>query len=111
MDVPPKTAVVEGPESSGSPSHAPTQIEHDESVGQSAHLKNDLPRVVFAKVAALDAFLHRLGHQVSGRGAASFEVSRIPASSLARLEEHELEESWVLKCVVQVNLCQLCEPL
>src|SRR5580658_3444931 len=111
MDVSPERTPIQGTKAAGSHAHASAQVKHDQAVGQGAHLKDDLPRVIFDEVAALHAFPYDLCHQVRGGGAAGFEVPRVAASALARLEEHELEESRVLKGVVEVNLHHSREPL
>jgi ribosomal protein S18 acetylase RimI-like enzyme len=43
MDVPHEGPVVERAKASGTHVHTPAQIEHDQAVGQSAHLEDDLP--------------------------------------------------------------------
>src|SRR5208282_859091 len=111
MDVPPERTPIKGTKAAGSHAHTSAQVEHDQAVGQGAHLKDDFPRVIFDEIAALHAFPYDLCHQVRAGGAAGFEVPRVAASAFARLEEHKLEESWVLKCVVEVNFHHSCEPL
>src|SRR5450631_3870180 len=92
MNVPSERAPVESAKLRLSCAHASAQVEHDKAVGQGAHLENDLPRVIFAEIAALHAFLYRIHHQVGRRGGAGLEIPWIAAGALARLEEHKFEK-------------------
>src|ERR1700729_3518773 len=56
MDISPKRSLVESAELAGSDVHASSQIEHDQAVGETAHLEGDFPRIVIAEEAGGDAF-------------------------------------------------------
>ena len=101
---------VECAELGGRHCHAPAQIEQEKTVGQGAHLEDDLPRVALAEITAVHTTLHHFHQQVGGWGTASLEVPWIAAGPLARFEKHELEEPWVLKGVLQVYLHHFREP-
>src|ERR1700733_5455334 len=111
MDVPPEGTAIQNAKAGGSHVQTSSQVEHDEAMGQGGHLEGHLPHIIFTEMAALYSFSYRIRHQVGGWGAAGLEVLRKAASAFARLEEHEFEEWWILKGVIQIDLRHLREPL
>ena len=69
-------------------------------MGQSAHLKDDLPGIAFAEMTAVHAALHHFHQQVRGGGKTGFEVAWVAAGPFARFQKHEFEESGFLEGVL-----------
>jgi len=111
MDISPEGAPVEGAKAGGRHVNASAQVEHDEAVGESAHLEGDLPRIVVTEMTALHAFPYYVQDQVGGGGATGLEVSWVAAGPFARLKEHEFEEPRVPESVIEINIPHLHEPL